>query len=86
MCPIDFEVKRSKVKVTMHKLLKMVSFLEKLSPRGYLSRKDSPDLVFVFVTITCLRSEIILFLLVHLYLVCYCIVLTLESHMLVLDL
>ena len=24
MCPIDFEVKRSKVKVTMHKLLKMV--------------------------------------------------------------
>ena len=25
MCPIDFEVKRSKVKVTMHKLLKMVS-------------------------------------------------------------
>ena len=23
--PIDFEVKRSKVKVTMHKLLKMVS-------------------------------------------------------------
>ena len=34
MCPIDFEVKRSKVKVTMHKLLKMVSFLEKLSPRG----------------------------------------------------
>ena len=34
MFPIDFEVKRSKVKVTMHKLLKMVSFLEKLSPRG----------------------------------------------------
>ena len=25
MCPIDFEVKRSKVKDTMHKLLKMVS-------------------------------------------------------------
>ena len=25
MCPIDFEVKRSKVKVTMHKLPKMVS-------------------------------------------------------------
>ena len=25
MCPIDFEIKRSKVKVTMHKLLKMVS-------------------------------------------------------------
>ena len=25
MCPIDFEVKRSKVKVTMHKLLKMAS-------------------------------------------------------------
>ena len=25
VCPIDFEVKRSKVKVTMHKLLKMVS-------------------------------------------------------------
>ena len=25
MCPTDFEVKRSKVKVTMHKLLKMVS-------------------------------------------------------------
>ena len=25
MCPIDVEVKRSKVKVTMHKLLKMVS-------------------------------------------------------------
>ena len=25
MCPIDFEVKRSKVKVTMHKFLKMVS-------------------------------------------------------------
>ena len=25
MCPIYFEVKRSKVKVTMHKLLKMVS-------------------------------------------------------------
>ena len=25
MCPIDFEVKRTKVKVTMHKLLKMVS-------------------------------------------------------------
>ena len=25
MCPIDFEVKRSKVKVTMHKLQKMVS-------------------------------------------------------------
>ena len=25
MCPIDFKVKRSKVKVTMHKLLKMVS-------------------------------------------------------------
>ena len=25
MCPIDLEVKRSKVKVTMHKLLKMVS-------------------------------------------------------------
>ena len=25
MCPVDFEVKRSKVKVTMHKLLKMVS-------------------------------------------------------------
>ena len=23
MCPIDFEVKRSKVKVTMHKLLKI---------------------------------------------------------------
>ena len=34
ICPIDFEVKRSKVKVTMHRLLKMVSFLEKLSPRG----------------------------------------------------
>ena len=34
ICPIDFEVKRSKVKVTMHKLLKMVSFLEKIVPWG----------------------------------------------------
>ena len=26
MCPVDFRVKRSKVKVTMHRLLKMVDF------------------------------------------------------------
>ena len=34
MCPIDFEVRRLKVKVTMHKLLKMVSFLKKIVPAG----------------------------------------------------
>ena len=32
MCPVDFEVERSKVKVTMHKLLKMVSGTQLLSP------------------------------------------------------
>ena len=45
MCPIDFEVKRSKVKVTMHKLLKMVSGAQLLSLYTYhheTSRADSP--------------------------------------------
>ena len=47
MCPIDFEVKRLKVKVTMHKLLKMVSFLEKLSPRGVFVPLGQPRSSFV---------------------------------------
>ena len=39
ICPIDFEVKRSKVKVTMHKLLKNC-------PRGGISPvRTDPDLV-----------------------------------------
>ena len=39
MCPIDFEVKRSKVKVTMHKFLKIV-------PAGVISPiRTDPDLV-----------------------------------------
>ena len=49
MCPIDFEVKRSKVKVTMHKLLKMVSFLEKLSPRGVFVPLGQPRSSLEFV-------------------------------------
>ena len=45
MCPIDFEVKRSKVKVTIHKLLKMVSGALLLSLYTYhheTSHADSP--------------------------------------------
>ena len=45
MCPIDFEVKRLKVKVTMHKLLKMVSGAQLLSLYTYhheTSHADSP--------------------------------------------
>ena len=39
MCPLNFEVKRSKVKVTMHKLLKIV-------PAGGISPvRTDPDLV-----------------------------------------
>ena len=43
MCPIDFEVKRSKVKVTMHKLLKNC-------PCGGISPvRTDPDLVCILV-------------------------------------
>ena len=69
MCPIDFEVKRSKVKVTKHKLLKMVSFLEKLSPRGVFVPLGQPRSSFILTLLNIIIMALTLVLLMTLLLI-----------------